>query len=325
MRYVLGVDGGQTSTTAVLAEETGRLLGEGHGGPANHIHEPGGVERVRQSLTDAIRGAREAASLPDTPIAAAYLGMTGGSAAMEEICRPVVPAERMTLGHDSLIALYSVTLGRPGVVVIGGTGSVGYGRNARGETARVGGWGYLMGDEGSAYWIGLRALNVCTRAEDGRGPRTPLMEPVLERLGVKTLLEAHRGIYSGAIGRPEIAALAEVVSTVASLSDHDSQRILQEAGTELGLLASAVRRRLGLAKLIEVGYVGGVFRAGRIVIGPFTSAADKGCDGAAIVPPRIPAVAAAVLLALEDLGVIINLDLIMRLHESLPMLGELKA
>src|SRR5690349_11265214 len=103
MRYVIGIDGGQTSTTAVLADETGRLLGVGHGGPANHIHEPGGVERVRRSLKDAIHDARASAGLPDAPIACAYLGMTGGSAEMEEVCRPVVDAERMVLGHDSLI------------------------------------------------------------------------------------------------------------------------------------------------------------------------------------------------------------------------------
>src|SRR5690242_15437617 len=101
MRFVLGVDGGQTSTTAVLADETGRILGAGHGGPANHIHEPGGIERIQRSLADALRGAGESAGLPNAPLSAAYLGMTGGSAQMEEVSRPVVPADILTLGHDS--------------------------------------------------------------------------------------------------------------------------------------------------------------------------------------------------------------------------------
>src|SRR5512146_902702 len=120
MRLVLGVDGGQTSTTAVLADETGRMLGAGLGGPANHVDEPGGVERVRCSLADAIAGARGAAGVGDSRLACAYLGMTGGSRRMEEICGPVVPADRLVLGHDSGIALYSVGLGEPGVVVIAG-------------------------------------------------------------------------------------------------------------------------------------------------------------------------------------------------------------
>src|SRR5436309_2850343 len=127
LRFVLGVDGGQTSTTAVVMDENGRLRGIGHGGPANHIHEAGGVDRVRQSLRDAINGACSQAGSRRLSITAAYLGMTGGSAEMEQACRPAVPGQRMTLGHDSLIALYSVTLGGPGVVVIGGTGSIGYG------------------------------------------------------------------------------------------------------------------------------------------------------------------------------------------------------
>src|SRR5438093_845963 len=98
MRYVLGIDGGQTTTTAVIADETGALLGAGVGGPANHIHEPGGVERVRKSLSDAIASAIESAGIQAESLACAYLGMTGGSAEMEAICKPVVPAEKVVLG-----------------------------------------------------------------------------------------------------------------------------------------------------------------------------------------------------------------------------------
>src|SRR5579862_5542857 len=118
MRYVIGVDGGQTSTTAVIADETGCLLGIGHGGPANHIHESGGVERVRRSLSDALREAIVMADLQNARISAACLGMTGSSDEMEGICAPVVPTDHLIFGHDTLIALYSVTFGRPGVVII---------------------------------------------------------------------------------------------------------------------------------------------------------------------------------------------------------------
>src|SRR5579859_4095928 len=166
MRYVIGVDGGQTSTTAVIADETGCLLGIGRGGPANHIHESGGVERVRRSLSDALREAIVMADLQNARIAAACLGMTGSSDEMEGICAPVVPSDHLIFGHDTRIALYSVTFGRPGVVIIAGTGAAAYGVNARGEQVLAGGWGHVMGDEGSGYWIAVCALNACCRAGD---------------------------------------------------------------------------------------------------------------------------------------------------------------
>jgi N-acetylglucosamine kinase-like BadF-type ATPase len=256
MRLVLGLDGGQTTTVAVLADETGRLLGAGAGGPANHIHEAGGIQRVQRSLADAIPGATSAAGLPNARIAAAYLGITGGSPEMESICRPVVTAESVILGHDSRIALWSVTLGMPGVTVIGGTGSVAYGVNARGESALVGGWGYLMGDEGSGYWIALKALNACTRAADGRARSTAMEEAILAHLGAADLRDAHRKIYSGALSRPDIASVASVLPKVAARGDAAAQRILREAGVELGLLACAALRALGMTSdSPEVGYV----------------------------------------------------------------------
>jgi N-acetylglucosamine kinase-like BadF-type ATPase len=325
MRYVIGVDGGQTSTTAVLAEESGRLLGIGYGGPANHIHEPGGIERVRRSLADAIGGARAMAGLQNVSVACACLGMTGLSPQMEEICSPVVPADRLALAHDTRIALYSVTFGLPGVVVIGGTGSVGYGRNAQGETASTGGWGYLMGDEGSGYWIALRVLNACTRMLDGRGPQTQCLPLLLKRLGVESLRNAHRLVYTGALSRPDIAALAVTASEAAQQNDRIARHILSRAGVELGLLAAKVLRRLRMARdAVEVGAVGGVFRAGRHVLEPFAGTVHRAAPQAVILAPRVPAAVAAALLALEEIGAPVNEAVLAQVKATLPALGPVK-
>jgi N-acetylglucosamine kinase-like BadF-type ATPase len=325
MRYVIGVDGGQTSTTAVLAEETGRLLGVGYGGPANHIHEPGGVARVQQSLADAIAGARAAARLPDAPLACACLGMTGTSPHLAEVCRPAVPAERMVLGHDSLIALYSVTFGAPGVVVIGGTGSVGYGRDWQGRTAKVGGWGYLMGDEGSGYWIAMQALCAATRAADGRAPRTAISRCLLEQLSLSSLAELHRLLYAGSLSRPDIASLSQSVCRAAQEGDRIARRILRDAGRELGRLAGGVIRRLKMApEPVEVGMAGGVFRAGAWVREPFTQTVLRYAPQAQILSPRIPAAAAACLLALEEIGIAVNEAVISQVRVSLPRIGTIK-
>jgi N-acetylglucosamine kinase-like BadF-type ATPase len=326
MHYVIGIDGGQTSTTAVLADETGRLLGVGHGGPANHIHEPGGVERVRRSLTDAITSARTAAGLANAPIACAYLGMTGGSSEMEEVCRPVVDAEKMVLGHDSLIALYSVTFGKPGVVVIGGTGSVGFGRNEKGETARAGGWGYVFGDEGSAYWIAVEGLRMASRALDRIDPPTDLLPFLCKHAGATDLHQIHRMVYSGQLSRPDIGRLAVAVWEAAESGDVAAMAILSQAGWNLGLLAVAVFRKLDFAAdSVEVGTVGGVFKAGEWVMRSFRSEALAACPNASIVSPRVPAAVAAALLALEEIGRPIDDELIDIVQADVQQLGEIKS
>ncbi|HZO87860.1 MAG TPA: BadF/BadG/BcrA/BcrD ATPase family protein [Chthonomonadaceae bacterium] len=325
MRYVLGVDGGQTSTTAVITDATGCLLGIGHGGPANHIHEPGGVERVRRSLTEAVRGAIRMADLENARIAAACLGMTGGTAHMQEICAPVVPTDRLIFGHDTKIALYSVTFGRPGVVVIAGTGAAAYGINAEGEEASAGGWGYLLGDEGSGYWIAVRGLNACCRASDGIAPPTQILPLLLQHLAVPDLKHVHKRIYSGAMTRPDIAALSEVVGRAAVLGDAVARRILREAGKELALIANKVLLKLCLeTQPVTVGTVGGVFRSGRLVLRSFREVVQRVAPQAAIVPARVPAAVGAALLALEAIGVPADDGVLTKVEFSLPRLGAIK-
>jgi len=326
LRFVLGVDGGQSSTTAIIMDELGRLRGIGRGGPANHIHEPGGVERVRQSLRQAIAEACIRAGSRRLNIASAYLGMTGGTPEMEQVCRPAVPGQQMTLGHDSLIALYSVTLGGPGVVVIGGTGSIGYGRTATGQTATAGGWGYIMGDEGSGYWVALRALQECTKADDGRRSGTGLTGILLDHVKATDLWQLHRRIYSGELSRPDIAGLAEAVGRAAGKGERTAKAILREAGQELGLLASTVIRKLKVgAAPLQVGYVGGVFRCGPVVFEPFAEEVRRSAPAATLAAPQVPAAVAAGMLALEEIGLKVTDGVRKNIRDSLPSLGEIKS
>ncbi len=325
MRYVIGVDGGQTSTTAVVADETGCLLGIGQGGPANHIHEPGGVERVRRAVKDAVHGAVAMADLENARIAAACLGMTGGTERMEALCAPIVAAERLIFGKDTQIALYAVTFGRPGAVVIAGTGAAAHGVNAAGETAQAGGWGYLLGDEGSGYWIALRALNACCRAADGIAPPTQILPLLLQHLEAPDLRHVHRRVYSGAMARPDIAALAEIVGRAAAQGDPTACRLLRDAGKELALAVNVVLQKLGLEHgPVTVGTAGGVFRAGRFVLRTFREVVKRTAPDAVITTPRVPAAVGAALFALEEIGVPIEEPLLARLSATLPRLGPIK-
>ncbi|GIV21476.1 MAG: ATPase [Armatimonadota bacterium] len=319
---VMGIDGGQSTTRALIADAEGNLLGLGVGGASNHIHEPGGPERLRHSLRTALNGALQSASLTsDTRFVVALCGMTGGGALVEEICRQELPAEKVVVVHDTRTALYCITQGEPGAVVIAGTGSVAFGVNASGEAASVGGWGYLMGDEGSAYWIALQALNVCTRAEDGRIPNTWLKRAILEHFGVESLSALHRLIYSGQLSRGQLAAAARAVSDAARLGERMAIRILSSAGKELGLMAVVVLRKLGMQyNRVKVGIVGGVARAPAPLHEAFRARVYRSTL-AEVVQPRFPMVIAAVCMALEQAGVAVDERLWQRMEEQMGRFG----
>lgn len=319
---VMGIDGGQSTTRALIADAEGNLLGLGVGGASNHIHEPGGPERLRHSLQTAVSGALQSASLPsETRFAVTLCGMTGGGALVEEICRQELPAEKVVVVHDTRTALYCITQGERGAVVIAGTGSVAFGVNESGEAASVGGWGYLMGDEGSAYWIALQALNACTRAEDGRIPNTWLKRAILEHFGVDSLGALHRLIYSGQLSRGQLASAAQAVSDAARLGERMAIRILSSAGKELGLMAVVVLRKLGMQySRVKVGIVGGVARAPAPLHEAFRARVYRSTL-AEVVKPRFPMVVAAVCMALEQAGVVVDERLWQRMEEQLGRLG----
>jgi len=319
---VMGIDGGQSTTRALIADLEGNLLGLGVGGAANHIHEPGGPERLRQSLQAALNGALQSASLPaGTHFAVALCGMTGGGPLVEEICRQELPAKQVVVTHDTRTALYCITQGAPGAVVIAGTGSVAFGMNPAGETAAVGGWGYLMGDEGSAYWIAVQAINACTRAEDGRIPATWLKRAILEHFGVDSLSALHRLIYSGQLSRADLASAARTVSDAAKLGERVATRILSGAGRELGLMAVVVLRKLRMQyHRVAVGIVGGVAAAPPPLHQAFRERVYRSTL-AQIVRPRFPMVVAAVCMALEQAGVRVDEPLWQRLEEQMERFG----
>jgi N-acetylglucosamine kinase-like BadF-type ATPase len=326
MRYVLGVDGGQTATTAIVADETGCLLGMGMGGPAHNLQEPGGIARAQKSLGDAITGAVRMADLQNARIAACCLGARSDREQIEVVCTPIVPTADLIFVPDTRIALYSVTLGRPGVVVVAGVSAGAYGVNARGEHASCGGWGSLLGDEGSGYWIAMRALNACCRAHDGIDAPTSLLPLVLKHLDVADLPHMQRLLSSERLRSADVAGLSEVVSRAAAQGDKTARRILREAGKELALGAQSVLRRLNMeGETVTVGTVGGVFRAGRTVLRTFREMVLQTAPNARIAPARVPPAVGAALIALEAIGIPACEDLLTNLEAALPRLQTVKA
>ncbi|NPV65920.1 MAG: hypothetical protein HPY64_02105 [Anaerolineae bacterium] len=313
-RYFLGVDGGQTSTLTVLVNQDGEILASALSGPCNHIHEPGGLERQYRALREGYEQVMAAAGVTDE-LACAYLGLTGSGSL--EVATSVYRAARLVLKSDTVTALAGAIPEMVGVIVISGTGSVAYGRNASGAEALAGGMGYFAGDEGSGYEIAQRGIQAIYQAADGRGPQTLLTDLILAGFECQTLRELHYKIYSGALSRDQLARAASMVGRAASRGDTVAIRILANAGNELGRAVAAVLTRLEMtATPVPVAPIGGVFKSGHLVTDPLLARVHQTNPQAYLTPPRfIPAIGAAIL-ALREGGIMIDEHILAALERT---------
>jgi N-acetylglucosamine kinase-like BadF-type ATPase len=262
MGHVLGIDAGGTKTVCLLADQDGRIIAEARRSGAN-LQAAGElqVEKVLHEVMEEAIGDR------DIVPAAICLGIAGvdrpdDSATVAAIMRRIGYKARILVVNDALVALEAGAPGQPGVVVISGTGSISYGRNAKGEAARSGGWGYVLGDEGSGYWIGRAALRAVLREADRRGPETSLTNLLLEHFGVPQAQGLIHEVYNTQLKPAAIGALAKCVQSAFSLGDEVAIGILRGAANELEASALSVARRLDLVgDAFTFILAGGIFKA----------------------------------------------------------------
>jgi len=309
MAYFLGVDGGATGTTCAVCDHDGRILGIGRGGPSNHILAPGGEVRARSALETALGAAEAASGLRRVEFESAQFGMTGINRDTEQarvfmrVISSVLSARIVQIDNDASVALAGALACRPGVVLIAGTGSVAFGRDPSGQEARAGGWGYIFGDEGSGFAIGLAGVRAALRARDRVGPATVLETQIPDRCG-RSLGEIPLLFYEGRWQRAEIAALAPVVTGAAAAGDPVALALVAEAAQGLAATAAAVMARLTWPdRTVALAPVGGVFTAGRVILAPLKVAVAARAPGAVLVPPRFAPPAGALLLALRAAAV----------------------
>lgn len=262
MIHVLGIDAGGTKTVCLLADGHGRIISEARGGGAN-LQAVGELE-VEKVL---YRVMEEALGDADIVPAAICLGIAGvdrpdDSAAVRGIMRRIGYKARVLVVNDALVALEAGAPQQPGVVVISGTGSISYGRNAAGYAARSGGWGYVLGDEGSGYWIGRAALRAVLREADHRGPKTALSSLLLQHFGVDQAQGLIHEVYHTNLRPSAIGALAQCVQAAFTQGDPVAIGILRGAADELEASALSVARRLDLVGTpFSFILAGGIFRA----------------------------------------------------------------
>ncbi|MDD2430263.1 MAG: BadF/BadG/BcrA/BcrD ATPase family protein [Firmicutes bacterium] len=308
MGYVLAVDGGQSTTLSVIAKTDGTILGAGLGGPANHLHEEGAKERCKKSIRDSLLGAMLEADLKSVSFDHVVLGMTGATDLMKsliwEVLRDYTTLEHFQFEHDSVTAWAGGTGGEPGVVVIGGTGSVALAVDSKGNRARVGGWGYYMGDEGSAYQIALMALSAATKGYEGRGPKTTLSQAFVDHFGVDDLWGVHAKVYSSEMDRADLAKLSKIVGDGANKGDQVCLNIMSKAAHELALLVIAAAAKVDFTDVEPiVSTAGGVWKAGLPIWKPFELEVLGSVDNAKVTKPIYPPSIGALVLALKGASV----------------------
>ena len=287
MAIYLGIDGGGSKTSCLIGDETS-VLGTGTGGASNVVRV--GEAQARESLASAIRQACTVANLNPSEISSVCVGLAGAarteiSELVKRIVSELVPGKVKVVG-DNVIALEAAFGGGPGVIVIAGTGSIAYGRNREGQTARAGGWGFAISDEGSGHWIGRTAVAAALGAWDENPEQDlRLIEMLMKSWRVETIEQLVPA--ANATPPPDFAALFPAVLSLADSGDRIARDVLTQAGTQLANLAGILLRRLFPdSGAVPVAMSGGVFGSSALVRQVFYNSLHSGRSDVVINPTR---------------------------------------
>jgi N-acetylglucosamine kinase-like BadF-type ATPase len=262
-RLYLGIDGGQSSTKALLADETGKVIGRGRGGPCNHVASAEGRGRFLSAVGDCLRQAYHEAGLESSSVhfASVCLGLSGGTEDKEAYVKELIASDRYKLTHDAEIALIGGTGGEPGIIIIAGTGSIAFGRNAEMRTARAGGWGYIFGDEGGGFDLTKQALRRALQYEEGWGSPTVLHKALLEVSGASDANHLMHWFYNN-FDRKHIASYAKLVIDAAEQGDEVALEVLRVAVESLTRYVAGVYNQLfEKTEAVQIVGVGGVLKS----------------------------------------------------------------
>jgi N-acetylglucosamine kinase-like BadF-type ATPase len=307
--YFLGVDGGQSTTTAVIGDEHGRIVAWATAGPCNHVSAGEARAKFLRVMGECVAQAAGRAGMEagQQHFRAACLGMSGGPDDKAALLKELISTDDMLVTHDGRIALSGAMNGGPGMIVIAGTGSIVFGESATGESARAGGWGYVYGDEGGAFDIARQAVRAVLREHEGWGAHTALTPALLEATETREANELVHRLYTPKWPRSRVAGLAQVVDQVAESGDPVAIDLMNSAAQHLALLAAAVRRQLFReGELSKLAWIGGVFGSS-VLLNRFRMLIElEGSVSAG--PPQHAPVVGALLLAYRTAGVSVAAD-----------------
>ncbi|HEX8617183.1 MAG TPA: BadF/BadG/BcrA/BcrD ATPase family protein [Thermoanaerobaculia bacterium] len=303
MTYFIGVDGGASKTAALVVDEKGNALGRGLAGGSNHLRV--GIEEATRNVERAVNIALVEAGIAIRNVEYAYCGIAGSDHPVHrqnviDSLRIFFPRGNFIVDTDARIALTGAVGFGAGIVIISGTGSVAFGRNAAEEESRAGGWGPTLGDEGSGFWIAREGLSAIVRAHDGRGFATKMTELLCDNYDMCSPDELPRFVYAATTHVDDIARYGKLVIHAAQAGDVVAQEILARGGSELAECVLAIARKLHMTDSeFPVAYVGGAFHAGELLLNPMRLRLLRDAPGASLLPPKHAPVEGAAMMAMH--------------------------
>ena len=309
-KYVIGVDGGGTKTDVILVSHEGSIIGRILGSSTNY--QAVGGEKLKLKITSLIKKLLNETNVRENEISHLYLGLAGaGRKSDQDTIKKCFDDTdfkgKITVESDTRIAMAGAFGNRPGIILIAGTGDICFGMNADGEFFRSGGWGYLLGDEGSGYHIGHEAINAALKDYDGRGEPTSLRRLLETKYQLKSIDEIIPLVYQSKIDRAAIAGLAPMVYEEVKKGDSVAQQIIKEIGAELRKLIKSVKQNLNFKdKRVKVALIGSIFKQKEMLIHEIRNELHEIVTDIELTEPEFEPSLGAVLLALIKSGITID-------------------
>ncbi len=298
--FCIGMDCGGSRTRALLADLGGGIVARAVAGPGNPLSA--GFEAAEQAYWTAIRGLLSRAGLGSGAVAAVAIGTAGAGRTAERkritaSLKKILPRARIAVDSDAAMALLGATRGKPGIIAISGTGSIVLGMGENREIVRAGGWGLLLGDEGSGGVLGLEAIRAVLRAEDGRAPATCLRDAVLRHFRVRTPAGLITRIYRKPPTSREYARILPALLAAAREGDGVARSLLRSAGAQLAAMVEAVATRLAIEGTVPLVLSGGVLSSDtllrRTMLRRLRASSPRIRIAPAIAPPEMGALLVA--------------------------------
>jgi N-acetylglucosamine kinase-like BadF-type ATPase len=299
-RFLLGIDGGATKTLAAVLDVERRRLHLGRGGPSNQ--DAVGVQAAGRALFESADEALAGAGIADAQLDAAVVAVAGTDTdAVVAHVREARSREWIVVG-DVVGAWATATGAHPGVGAISGTGSNVFGVARDGRAWRAGGWGHLLGDEGSGYWLGVQSIKAALRDRERSGPETALSEAAIEFFDVPSVEALAAKVYSKPLTKGEIAAFAIETAQYAERGDAVARELYAHGAAELASQIATVIERTGLEGGFPVGLIGSAYKAGAVFVDPLTEAIHAVAPRARVAVVEMAPVGGSLLLAARACG-----------------------
>lgn len=312
-RFVIGMDGGGTKTAAIIAAPDGSIIAEHVAGPSNF--QIIGVDAAAQTIFSLIGDCCRSASCTVRDIACVTLGLTGAGRVGDQkrmadglkayAKSQGVRLKKVIVESDARIALEGAFKGGAGIILIAGTGSIAFGKDAKGEVHRVGGWGRILGDEGSGFFIGRSGLTAVTRAIDGRGSKTLLTKLVAEKFKLTDQTAIITEVYRNNF---DVASIAPLVLKAARKKDEASRLIIEQASADLTTHVRALAAKITSASRskikakLPVSFIGGLIANDTLLQRMLRAQLAEELPSVVVAEPMSPPAYGAVVLSLASLS-----------------------